>query len=196
MDQLLTFSRLNLPPPPPPRPPQGSILGPLLFLIYIIDLEVKIKSKVKFFADDTMIYSVVQDPLTSASDLNQHLQTIRTWVHQWKMEFNPGPNKQFVEMLLSQKLNVVYHPPLVFNNSVVCKVDSHKHLGLLLVQKRTFLHHINAKIKVSKKAITIFKYLSRYLSLKIVESIIQLLGCDAVDQFIKIALICKYLPHL
>ena len=49
---------------------QGSVLGPLLFLLYINDLESGIKSKIKFFADDTMLYSIVHDPDTSAMDLN------------------------------------------------------------------------------------------------------------------------------
>ena len=138
--------------------PQGSVLGPLLFLIYINDLEVNIKSKVKFFADDTMIYSVVLDPLISASDLNHDLQAIGTWANQWKVEFSPEHNKQ--------KVNVVCHPSLVFNNSAVSKVDSHNHLGLLLQPKLIFLRQINSKIKVNKKAIGILKYLSRYLPLK------------------------------
>ena len=48
--------------------PQGSVLGPLLFLVHINDLE-----NMKFFADDTMLYSVVSDPLISAADLNHHI---------------------------------------------------------------------------------------------------------------------------
>ena len=47
--------------------PQGSVLGPLLFLVYINDLEDGIKSSVIFFADDTSLFSIVRDPLISAA---------------------------------------------------------------------------------------------------------------------------------
>ena len=56
------------------------------------------KSKIKFFADDTMIYSIIRDPVTSASDLNHDLEKINKWAYQWKMAFNPEPNKQAVEI--------------------------------------------------------------------------------------------------
>ena len=62
--------------------PQGSVLGPLLFLIYINDLEKNIKSNVKFFADDTMLFSIVKDPLLSANDLNYDLDLISQSAHQ------------------------------------------------------------------------------------------------------------------
>ena len=62
--------------------PQGSVLGPFLFLIYINDLEIGIKSKVIFFADDTMIYSVVHNPTLTASVLHHDLEIISQWAHQ------------------------------------------------------------------------------------------------------------------
>ena len=83
--------------------PQGSVLGPLLSLIYINDLEKGIKSKIKFFADDTMLYSIVHDPNISVSELNHDLQLISSWTSQWKMAFNPDPNKQAVEVMWCEK---------------------------------------------------------------------------------------------
>ena len=62
--------------------PQGSVLGPLLFLIYINDLERNIKSNIKFFADDTMLFSIVNDPTISANNLNHDLH-IQQWAYQW-----------------------------------------------------------------------------------------------------------------
>ena len=86
--------------------PQGSVLGPLLFLIYINDLEKNIKSNVQFFADDTMLFSIVNDPLKSANELNHGLNIINQWAYQWKMEFNPDPSKQAAKVLFSCKQKV------------------------------------------------------------------------------------------
>ena len=73
---------------------QGSILGPLLFLIYINDLAVDLSSNVKIFADDTSLFSVVHDVSASARELNGDLKKINKWAFQWKMSFNSDPSKQ------------------------------------------------------------------------------------------------------
>ena len=129
--------------------PQGSVLGPLLFLIYINDLERNIKSNIKFFADDTMLFSIVKD--LSASDLNHDLNIIYQWAHQWKMEFNPDPTKQATEVLFSCKKSSPDHPKLILNGTYVAKANEQKHLGLILDSRLTFESHINDKIIKAKK---------------------------------------------
>ena len=73
---------------------QGSILGPLLFLIYINDLAVDLSSNVKIFADDTSSFSVVYNVSASARELNGDLKKINKWAFLWKMSFNSHPIKQ------------------------------------------------------------------------------------------------------
>ena len=60
---------------------QGSILGPLFFLAYINDLSEKFTCTVKLFADDTSLFSVVNDPNISANELNKDLQLISEWAY-------------------------------------------------------------------------------------------------------------------
>ena len=62
--------------------PQGSILGPLLFLIYINDLSDNLTSNAKLFADDTSLFSVVHDVNTSAKNLNDDLKKVNDWAFQ------------------------------------------------------------------------------------------------------------------
>ena len=69
--------------------PQGSVLGPLFFLMYINDLSCGLSSTTKLFADDTSLFSVVHDVTQSTNELNDYLEKISNWAHQWKMSFNP-----------------------------------------------------------------------------------------------------------
>ena len=83
--------------------PQGSVLGPLLFLIYINDLVDNISSGAKLFADDTSLFTVVYDVDIAANQLNRDLEIISNWAHQWKIQFNPDKNKQAVQVIFFQK---------------------------------------------------------------------------------------------
>ena len=81
--------------------PQGSILGPLLFLIYINDLSNGVSSSYKLFVDDTSLFSVVNDIQSSAATLHIDLTVISDWAFQWKIIFNPDMIKEEQEVIFS-----------------------------------------------------------------------------------------------
>ena len=161
--------------------PQGSVLGPFLFLMYINDLERNITSNIKFFADDTMLFSIVKDPTISANDLNRDLNMICQWAHEWKLEFNPDPTKQANEILFSYKKSSTNHPQLLFNGTAVVKVNEQKHLGLILETGLSFEKHINEKIIKAKQNTGILKHLSNFSPLKTLDQMYKALVRPHLD---------------
>ena len=68
--------------------PQGSVLGPLLFLVYINDLTDNI-SEMHLFADDSSLFTRVEEVNETHEKLIKDLQTVTDWAYQWKIVFNP-----------------------------------------------------------------------------------------------------------
>ena len=143
--------------------PQGSILGPLFFLIYINDVTDGLKCNVKLFADDTSIFTVVHDPNAAAVDMNHDLNLINLWARKWRMSFNPDPTKQAVEVTFSKKRSPVNHPPIFFNEAPVKNVPEQRHLGIILDSKLSFASHIQTVISKSRQGIGMLRFLSKYL---------------------------------
>ena len=130
--------------------PQGFILGPLFFLIYINDLSWDISSTVKLFADDTSIFSVYDDVNVSVVQLNNGLLKISKWTYQWKMSFSPDVSKQTQEVVFSCKSHKLAHPPVFFNNVPVKRCSIQKHLGIHLDEKLNFNHCVKKITKANK----------------------------------------------
>ena len=126
---------------------QGSILGPLIFLIYINDLPNGLNSNVKLFADDTSLFSVVHNINDSANLLNSDLSKINEWALQWKMSFNPDPIKQAQEIIFSRKTSKRNHLGLMLNNNIVNLTTNHKHLGMIFDSKLSFDEHLQSALK-------------------------------------------------
>ena len=120
--------------------PQGSILGPLLFLIYINDLSDGLQCNPKLFADDTSLFATVHNINKATNDLNNDLTKITKWAFQWKMSFNPDISKQAHEVIFSHKRSITCHPPLTFNNIPVAQTNSQKHMGIQFDKKLNFEH--------------------------------------------------------
>ena len=108
--------------------PHGSKPGPLLFLVYINDPN-DLSTTAKFFADDTSLFSIVQNVNTSASYLNSDLSKISNWAFQLKVIF-------------SRKIQKTCHPSIYFNNKSVKHVPSQKHEGIILDNKLNFQEHL------------------------------------------------------
>ena len=119
--------------------PQGSVLGPLLFLIYINDITNTIYNQCLLYADDTSLLTVVEDPFQSASSLNSDLRKIHTWSVDWQVTMNSSKTNS---MILSAKRSRLPHPPLFLNGNVINEVSSHTHLGLTLSSNMSWQNHV------------------------------------------------------
>ena len=78
------------------------------------------------------------------------------------MSFSPDPSKQAQEVIFSRKINKVYHPPLLFNNSTIRQISAQKHLWIHLDEE--LKHRINEKINKANKCIGIIRKLNNILS--------------------------------
>ena len=120
--------------------PQGSIIGPLLFLIYINDIVVDIHSSIRLFAEDTSLYIIVDNPRQAANLLNADLAKIHLWASRWLVSFNPSKSES---MTLSRKQNKPLHPPLNMAQLNINEVTPHKHLGLIFSDDGSWHEHID-----------------------------------------------------
>ena len=119
--------------------PQGSILGPLLFQVYINGIVENINSSIRLFADDTSLYIIVDDPIDSANQLNNDLQRIHLWAKTWLVTFNPAKSES---VIFSRKRNKPYHPPVFMNQTEIEEVTSHKHLGVVFSNDCSWHEHL------------------------------------------------------
>ena len=108
--------------------PQGSMLGPLLFLLYINDIVENINSSIRLFADDTTLYIKVDNPGQAAYQLNSDLDKIHQWANQWLVTFNPSKSET---VIFSRKHNKPNHRNVIMDQQPIQEVYLHKHSGII-----------------------------------------------------------------
>ena len=137
--------------------PQGSVLGPLLFLIYINDIGKSIDSTVKLFADDTSMYLALEDAIERSRVLNLDLQKIVDWSKNWKVDFNPTKT----ELMTFSNKRQPQTLPLTFTNEILTDKVMHKHLGVILQNNCKWNNHIEsivAKTRLLVACLRSYKY--------------------------------------
>ena len=99
--------------------PQGSILGPLLFLIYTNDIVTSIESEIFLFADDTAILEPLSLGNLSIDKVNRDLERLSNWAKQWLVQFNPTKTKY---LIFSKKIERQEYQPLYLQNNNLLKL--------------------------------------------------------------------------
>jgi hypothetical protein len=120
--------------------PQGSVLGPLLFLIFINDITHAIRHcKIRLFADDTCLYIEVEEPDVQAQEIDEDLASLDKWAKKWHVDFSPPKTE---ELIVSTKRDPPVHPSVSLDGTTVKRVPHHKHLGLTLSKDLSWNKHI------------------------------------------------------
>lgn len=154
--------------------PQGSVLGPVLFLIFINDLPEIMRSTVKLFADDTKLYTALRDP-NDAIALQDDIFTACDWADCWNLEFNAAKCKS---LHIGKDEGDEYFIKTKTNDIVkVSQVNEEKDLGVLFDRELKFSKHIAEKVKKANRNLGLicktFSYMTKPMFLNLYKSLVR-----------------------
>ena len=121
--------------------PQGTVLGPLLFLCHINDLPASVQSQVRLFADDCLLYRNIKSQADHAI-LQQDLNNLEQWADDWGMRFNA---KKCYILSVKSSSSHMYQ----LDNQILKQVETNPYLGVTLEQNLGWSHHLDL---IAKKA--------------------------------------------
>jgi len=118
--------------------PQGTVLGPLLFLIYINDIVENLSSEIRLFADDCILYKEIRSS-SDCVEMQKDIDTLHSWSLEWQMNFN---TKKCHTMCITRKRT----KPLLdykLDHEILTNVDSHPYLGVIISSDLRWNLHVN-----------------------------------------------------
>ena len=149
--------------------PQGSVLGPLLALMYLNNLSTKTENEMLFFADDACLIAPhsPNNRETVESSLQRDLNEIHKYGDNWMIQFNPRKTLQQHFTKRKQKIP----PKLTFAAMPIPVVANHKHLGLTISNDLRFHEHINDIIRKVNIALSPLYRIASYLPRTLLQQI-------------------------
>ena len=143
---------------------QGSILGPLLFIIYINDMNKALnKSTVHHFADDTNLLFSDKDPNVIRKIMNRELELLFEWLCANRLSLNVGKTEFII--FRPPRMNLENRIVLTLNHTKIFESRKIKYLGLLIDDRLTWKFHINELCKKLNRSVGML-YKIRHLCLK------------------------------
>jgi ribonucleases P/MRP protein subunit RPP40 len=134
--------------------PQGSVLGPLLFLIFINDLPESLGCCIKLFADDTKLYSIISDD-ESADLLNNDLQALLEWSNRWQLDFNQ--KKCAILHLGVNNPRYIYRFESSDTAAELRESDEERDLGVIVDKRLSFESHIDKIVSRANRQLGLIK---------------------------------------
>ena len=120
--------------------PQGSTLGPLLFLLYINDMENTLTNmKIIHFADDSTLHINFPKSFNISPVINDELCSINSWLQANKLILNVDKTKYMIFSIKDKPPDI----DILIGNNPIGRTDVHKFLGVYIDEKITFDHHIS-----------------------------------------------------
>ena len=147
--------------------PQGSVLGPLLFLIYINDMSLIFpEAKIYQYADDTVI-SVSADTQLEAKDQMDHdLKNLEIWCNMNKLTINTKKTKIMYFCTTNKTKQLTPDNNNYLYGNVLQKVDSYKYLGVILDTNLNFKLHVETLLKTLRYKLYVFSKIRRFLTVQ------------------------------
>ena len=136
---------------------QGSVIGPILFLIYINDLPENVNSTVRLFADDTIMYMTIASD-SDATSLQRDLDSLVAGEEKWQMKFHP---KKCSVLRITRRQKSIIHQYQLHGHILDTETNS-KYLGVTINNKLCWNNHIN---NICKKANSSLAFLRRNLQI-------------------------------
>ena len=134
--------------------PQGSVLGPCLFLLYINDLAESLESTVRLFADDTIAYLAIKNNADAAS-LQRDLNKLGEWEAKWQMEFHPD-KCEVLRISKKWKSNTI-HSNYELRGHTLKVVSQAKYLGVTISGDLRWNTHTNTIINKANSTLAVLK---------------------------------------
>lgn len=131
--------------------PQGSVLGPKLFNIYLHDLPLFPNTQLALFADDTAIYAQSHHAQVANKLLQYHLNDITKYYKKWKIKLNEDKT-ELITFTRKFKNNKIL-TPLTINNTTISERRQVKYLGVYLDKRLTFHNHIRETLRKTDRTI-------------------------------------------